>query len=359
MRIEFGQFTRFDQIELAAMAMEITAGIVGHCLFNDLSLDEGQLLNEILENPEDFNLENEVEHYREEDFAGRQLAREKFGNRVSEILEVRQRLLKLSHPFQLELGNEPTLFRQEVQSISPVYFATFSLTLFLLLEDQEITQIVEQDQEDFKTKFAKIFELISAYALSAQVEGIVWWTGHSGGRATFLQQLDALVNLVGSGVVRSENQLEANQIRVRDGGVDAIGLSTHEGAVQPDATCFLLGATRQSGNRKDKIVGQDAINRFRRFFINEPTVVFQGIFSIPYSATDAEAEDCRDRNCIYFPRAVIERNLGIASTKEYEHGTLQYVQTLRENMQKKILLAAGNFEIEKAGTIHSAHELLS
>ena len=139
MRIEFGQFTRFDQIELAAMAMKMTAGIVGHCLFNDLSLDEGQLLNEILENPEDFNLENEVEHYREEDFAGRQLTREKFGNRVSEILERRQRLLKLSQLFQLELGNEPTLFRQEVRSISPVYFATFSLTLFLLLEDQEIT----------------------------------------------------------------------------------------------------------------------------------------------------------------------------------------------------------------------------
>ena len=41
MRIEFGQFTRFDQIELAALAMEMTAGIVGHCLFNDLSLDGG------------------------------------------------------------------------------------------------------------------------------------------------------------------------------------------------------------------------------------------------------------------------------------------------------------------------------
>ena len=56
---------------------------------------------------------------------------------------------------------------------------------------------------------------------------------------------------------------------------------------------------------------------------------------------------------------MIERNLGIASTKEYKHGTFQYVESLNRNMRDKFLLAAGNFEIEKADTIHSTYELLS
>ena len=125
----------------------------------------------------------------------------------------------------------------------------------------------------------------------------------------------------------------------------------------PRASC--LGQPAKTSNEEIRLLGEMQSLDSDVFFINESTVVFQGIFSIPYSATDAEVEDCRDRSCIYFPRAVIERNLGIASTKEYKHGTFQYVESLNRNMRDKFLLAAGNFEIEKADTIHSTHELLS
>lgn len=359
MRIEFDQFTRFDQAELAAMTMEITAGVVGDCLFSDLPLDEDQLLSEMLEKADEFNIETEVEHYQEEDFAGRQLAREKFGSLVSEILGNRQHVLRSSHPFELELGNEPNLIRHEVGNISPVYFATFALTLFLLLEDQEVIQISERTRKNFRRKFGEIFELVSAYALSAKVEGIVWWTGHSRGRNTFLRQLNELVALVGNGAVRAEDQLGANQVHVMDAGIDAIGVSTHEGLVQADTTCYLLGATYQHRRRRSKIVGQHEINRFKSFFFDEPTVVFQGILSIPYSSTVSEAEDCRDQSCLYFPRASIERNLGIASTKEYRHGTLQYVEKLHVKMRENLSLAVSDLEIARAETTYLARELLN
>ena len=359
MRIEFDQFTRFDQAELAAMAMEITAGVVGDCQFSDLPLDEDQLLSEMLEKADEFNIETEVEYYQEEDFAGRQLAREKFGSLVSENLGKRQHVLRSSHPFELELGNEPNLIRHEVGDISPVYFATFVLTLFLLLEDEEVIQVPERNRRNFRGKFGKIFELVSAYALSAEVEGIVWWTGHSRGRNTFLRQLNELVVVVGNGVVRTEDQLGANQVHVSDGGIDAIGVSTHEGLVQADTICYLLGATYQHRGRRNKIVGQREINRFRRFFDDEPTVVFQGILSIPYSYTIHEAEDCRDQSCLYFPRASIERNLGIASTKEYRHGTLQYVKKLHFKMRENLSLAVSDLEIARADNTYLARELIS
>ena len=357
MRIEFAQFTRFDQVELAAMAMEVTAGVAGNCLLGDLPIDEEQLLNEMLGNADEFAIETEVQYLREEEFSGRQLAREVFGNRVSEVLEDRKRTLVNGHPFDLEKGSEPSLSRNKIEDISPVYDATFALTLFLLLEDQEVVDISEQDRKEFKLKFGEIFELISAYALSATVEGIVWWTGHSRERKTFLQQLNMLVDIVDYGEVKSENQLEDNQRRVSDGGVDAIGVTTHEGVVQADAICYLLGATYQRDKRRDKIVGEPEITRLRAFFVKVPTVAFQGILSVPYSMTDTEAQDCRNENCLYFPRAVIERNLGIASKKEYEHGTSRYVETLIKEIREKLSFAINDFEILKIDVVHPARGL--
>lgn len=357
MRIELAQFTRFDQVELAVKAMEIIAGISGNCTLEDLPIDEEQLLNQMLDEAEAFGIETEVENLREEGMAGKQLAREKFGNLVSEILEDRKNRLNDGYPFDLEFGREPGLVRHEIENIAPVYAAAFTLTLFLLLEDQEIVQTSEQDRDEFRMKFGKLFELISAYALLAMVEGIVWWTGYSRSRQCFLSQLNRLANRVGYGEVKSEGKLEANQVHVNDGGVDAIAVSTHKGVVESDVVCYLLGATYQRSARKNKIVGEPGIGRLKGFFDNVPTVAFQGILSVPYSRMDVEAQDCRDQNCVYFPQAVIERNLGIVSTKEYPHGTLTYVNELSVQMREKLSFAVHDLEVVKAGTTHLAREL--
>lgn len=357
MRIEFAQFTRFDQAEIAAKAMEITAGIAGNCMLEDLPIDEEQLLDQMLENAREFGIEAEVEILGGERLSGKQLAREKFGNRVSKILEDRNRILCGGHPFDLVSGYEPGLIRHEVMTNCPVYGAAFALTLFSLLEDQEIIQISERDRIEFRRKFQELFELISAYALSAKVEGVVWWTGHVRERRTFLKQLKRLIRIVGYGVIKSENQLEGNQTNVNDGGVDAIGVSTHEGVVDADAVCFVLGATSQHGARIDKIVGEPEISKLRAFFVHVPTVVFQGILSIPYSGGEPEALDCRSQNCMYFPQAVIERNLGIASTKEYEKSTSPYIRLLDKQMIKKLSLAIDDLEIVRNDINFRAKEL--
>ena len=359
MRIEFAQFTRFEQVELAVKAMEIIAGISGNCTLEDLPIDEEQLLDQMLNNAEAFGIETEVEHLDEERFSGKQLAREKFGNRVSAILEDRKDRLNHGYPFDLEFGREPSLVRHKKEDIAPVYAAAFALTLFLLLEDQEIVQTSERDRDQFRVKFGKLFELISAYALLAKVEGIVWWAGYSRGRVSFLEQLDELAGIVGYGDVKSKDQLEANQVHVNDGGVDAIGVSTHKGVVEADAICYLLGATYQRNARTSKIVGRTEIGRFKEFFDNVPDVAFLGILAIPYTEEPVEALNCRDQNCVYYPLTVIERNLGIASTKEYTPNVLQYVKKLGRQMREELSLAIHDLEITDASTTLQARKLFN
>ena len=357
MKIKFAPFTRFDQAEIAAKAMEITAGIAGHCMLEDLAIDEDELLDQMLENAEEFDIETEAKNLVEERFSGKKLAREKFGYLVSKVLKDRNRKLSAGHPFDLEIGDEPSLVRHEILTNAPIYGAAFALTLFILLEDQEVVEISDKDREVFRRKFGELFELIAAHALSSKVEGIVWWTGKARGRTIFLKQLSRLARIIGNGTIKSEDQLEDNQIHVNDGGVDAIGVSTHEGVVEADAICFLLGATYQRNERKNKIVGAREISRFREFFVNVPTVAFQGILSIPYSEVNAEAQDCRDQNCVYFPQAVIERNLGIASTKEYAESTLPYVKLLGKQMIDALSLTTNDLKIVKKDITYHAREL--
>ena len=326
-------------------------------MLEDLAIDENELLEQMLDNPEEFDIESEAKYLAEERFSGRKLAREKFGYLVSKVLKDRNRRLRAGHPFNLEIGDEPSLVRHETLTNRPIYGAAFALTLFILLEDQEIIEVSDQDRDMFRHRFGELFELIAAHALSSKVEGIVWWTGKARGRTTFLKQLSRLVRIVGNGAIKSENQLEDNQINVNDGGVDAIGVSTHEGVVGADTICFLLGATYQRNKRKNKIVGSREINRFKEFFVNVPTVAFQGILSIPYSEVNAEAQDCRDQNCVYFPQAVIERNLGIASTKEYVESTLPYVKLLGKQMVKALSLTTNDLEIVKKDITYHAREL--
>ena len=119
--------------------------------------------------------------------------------------------------------------------------------------------------------------------------------------------------MAGSGTVREEEELEANQINVNDGGVDAFGLTTHQGNIQPDAECYVLGATLQKDSRKHKIVGPAELGRLRGFFHHGPNVAYTGVLAVPFEGTDAEANNCRDENCVYFPLEAIQTNLGLTS----------------------------------------------
>ena len=205
---------------------------------------------------------------------------------------------------------------RHIQELSPVSMAVFCLVLFELLQDKNVVIAKDSDRKSYSLAFEKIFEIISAYAISADVEGVIWWTGKSRDRVSFLRQLNKVIRKTGYGTLKTVEQLEANQVGVNDGGVDVLALTTLNGNVQPDAMCYLVGATYQKASRRGKIVGPAELERLRGFFLHLPNMTFQGVLSIPYPYVLAEANDCRDQNCRYFPLGTIEKKIGHLNARD-------------------------------------------
>ena len=310
MQISFAPLTSFQYVALAACILEVKALATGFALFDDLDIDQDTLLEEVAGNPEDFGLELEADYLREEEFGAKALVLDRFRNRVGSELERRARGLGPAYWFILGDDGAVTIELKPLAQRSAIGLAAMWMSLFDLIEATDICQSSREDLRWFRDEFESVFEVVSALSLSAMVEGASWWSGRSRGHQRFLMQLNSLAQFLQSGNVKVAEELEANQIGVNDGGIDAIAVSTADGRVRPDAQILLLGATIQRGNRRHKMIGVDQINRFRNFFNRRPFAACSGIMSIPYDGSEAEQQDCRDRNCVFMPRQVIEENLG-------------------------------------------------
>lgn len=349
MKIEFSAITRFDQTDISALILELIAAVSGASLFEDLPLDADQLLAEILEDPDKFDLAGEEDHLAEEDFAGRQTAEEKFSIAVSERLNERAKAYGTYYPFVVEAGSPPSLTRKPENELTPASLAAFCLGLFELLQDKTVIQVGGDERATYNQSFEKIFEIISAYAISADTEGVVWWTGKSRDRVSFLRQLRKISSKANSGIARSVDQLEANQVGVNDGGVDALALTTTGGQVAADTMCFLVGATYQRSNRRHKIVGEPELTRLRNFFLHVPNVTFQGVLTIPFVGSPAEANNCRDQNCRYFPKTIIETKFGALAANGIHPQTRSYRKMLDKQMLIKAQPALQNISVVVLG----------
>lgn len=328
MKIEFAPVTSFKQINEASLILEISAVINGLGVLDDIQPDLPLLLSEIKSAPGAFDLEGELDFLEAEDFAAENLTREKFGRSVASVLDRRAEILGVAYPFELNYADGPMVTLKPAAQINTAGLAVIALSIFLVLQDANLAQISKEDRAKFSRVFEPIFELICCLALAADNEGVVWWNGRSRSKKTFLFQLNRIRNFAGSGLVRQIEQLQANQVGVNDGGVDGFGISTFNGAVGPDAVCAMLGATLQRSARRNKIVGPAELIRLGNFFVNSPTLVFQGILAVPFPRHEAEALDCREQNCRYFPIEVINRNLQTFAARGNLAHTLSFTRRL-------------------------------
>lgn len=341
MKIEFAPITSFQQCTSAALVLELSAVLGGVGLLEDIQPDLALLLDEIRANPDDFDLEDEAEFLQEEGFAAENLASEKLALRVSNILDERAEIFGSAYPFNFGDGDGVTVNLKPVEQIGPAGLAVIALSLFAVLEDRDLAQISKQDRAKFSKLFEPVFEVVCALALVADNEGVVWWNGRSRSRRTFLRQLNLIRDFVGSGQVRTEDQLQANQVGVNDGGVDAFGIATVQGAVGPDSNCVLLGATLQRSARRNKIVGPAELQRLDDFFFNRPNLTFTGMLAIPFLRSEAEAQDCSAQQCRYLPVDAIYRNLSLLADKQLVPVAQPYVTRLgRQLVSKSRKLAA-------------------
>ncbi|QFT65960.1 hypothetical protein FIU93_04165 [Labrenzia sp. THAF35] len=332
MNIELSPISSFDQVEIAALVIELTAAVNGIGLIDDAQLDLDLLSGELIANPGRFDLEEEQEFLENEEFAAHNLAKEKFSALVSSFLERRAQSLGQAYPFSLKYADGPIVELKPVEDISISCVAVVAMAVFSVLQDNNVAQITKEDKAKFSRLFEPIFELVCTLALAADNEGVVWWNGRSRSQRTFLKQLVRVRDFIGTGLVRTAEQLQANQVGVNDGGVDAFGISTVNGQVGPDATCSLLGATLQRSARRNKIVGPAQVNRLLGFFINVPHLTFAGILAIPFKSQEAEAQDCRDAQCRYLPIDAIYRNLAIIASRQPVAEAVPFLTTLRRQL---------------------------
>ena len=351
MKIEFAPITSFQQCTSAALVLELSAVLSGVGLLEDIQPDLALLLDEMRANPHDFDLEEEVEFLEEEGFAAENLAREKLVLKVSSILGEREETFGSAYPFVFGDGDGVVVNLKPVEHIGPAGLAVIALSLFTVLEDRDLAQISKDDRTKFSKLFEPVFEVVCALALVADNEGVVWWNGRSRSRRTFLRQLNLIRDFVGSGQVRTEGQLQANQVGVNDGGVDAFGIATVQGVVGPDSNCVLLGATLQRSSRRTKIVGPAELQRLDDFFFNRPNLTFTGMLAIPFNRSEAEAQDCSAEKCRYFPIEAIFRNLSLVAEKNLVPIAEPYVTRLGRHLVSKSRKLAAQLAITINGQV--------
>ena len=316
MKIEFSPIVSFNQINIAASIMEMSAMANGTGLVDDFSLDEDELLSEMKADPAAFQLEGSEVFLKEEEFAAKALAKEIFVSRLSELVLNKEIFFDVAYPFECSGPNPLTLTLKKQEERHPVGMAIIALSLFCLWQEQNISQVTTVDRREFTKLFAPLFELISTYALAGDVNCAIWWTGKSRSREAFSRKLNSIIEFVGSGTLKNAKEMEENQLNVNDGGIDGISISTVDGKVQADAVCTILGATIQHTPRRNKIVGNDAKNRVKEFFKQKPNLIFNGLLAVPFPESISEAQDCKTADCRYMPLETIEALLVKAALAE-------------------------------------------
>ncbi|WP_027488358.1 hypothetical protein [Allorhizobium undicola] len=349
MKIEFSPIYSFGQQNIAAYILELSALITGVGLLEDAQPDLAALRLELIADPAAFDLEDEADYLEAEELGAKNLASEKLGFAITRELESRRDTFGDAYPFVIAGGSSPSVTVKDDENLTAIGVAVVILSIFDALQDNDVAQMSSADRTAFAKMFEPLFEIISAYALSAEIEGAVWWAGRARGHTRFLRQLRNMASFVGSGLVRTSDQLEENQVGVNDGGVDVFGISTLYGQVNANAVCHLLGATIQKTSRRNKIIGAASLERFRNFFINRPNLQLSGVLAIPFRSTLAEAQNCRDQNCRYYPLDVINRNIGETSNRVWHPGLLRFRRMIDKQLISKARPLAAALKVSIAG----------
>ena len=320
MQIEFSSISTFQDVVNAATVLElITIFNDGYATLDDVPCDVDTLMQELRDDPSQFGLDadEEAEFLAEEVMSARTLASEKLSLMIEEELQDRKETLGPAYPFDISKSAETVVLQVRYnQRIHPAAVCTLWIRFYALLNESDLVQCSDGDISDFRRRFEELFEVISVVAASVRGEGAAWWTGRSRKQQSFLNNLDVLVKFLGSGKVKSSNELLSNQIRVNDGGFDGLVVFTVGGRAGPASECYLIGATVQTKRLRQKIVGESGLTRFREFFDPTPSVGLNCVLAVPHSWSDALQHDCRVSNCLYMPRSELISFLGVVGKRD-------------------------------------------
>ncbi len=342
--IEFSPVVSHENIEEISVVAECIAWFNGIFTLEDLEWDDDQLASNYATAQTANGL---YEYYIEERNIAVDEAKEQITSDLIKLLTARHNDLGRHSPFSIEIDDTLVLRRKAEKDLTSPGIAYIFMSLFYLYDSENnlISLVGEYDerfyQRQFSRQFAKLFEIISAYALSGRGEIRTQRLGDSRSSKELLVRLAEFAQFCGSGETRTENQLLASQIGANDGGVDVLGIQTLNGIATNDSQIFLVGATIQQDQRRNKIMGDQQIQRFRGFFTTFPNAAVTGVMAVPFPASIAESETCNSANCIYMARNDILARLGTAlhnfdSHKPFQTAMHDQLMAIARPLQKAL-----------------------
>jgi len=310
-----------EPISSAQDIEKITQTVLVRALFSkefcisDFEWDDDELFTSFLEMTDDLDTRNA--YLSERDFALTE-AKEYVIRSVQEELVRIEKLLGQHCPFYIDANSDLFLIFDDWKNLSAVAIAYMYVVFYGSIgRSNPWINIEKTFKESCRRDFAKFFELASCVSMAGWTESKVWYIGRSRSIHKLMRMLDKFCTFVGSGTMREIAELDSYVKNSNDGGVDAIGVAAPNGSLSASPMVFLLGATIQSGNRKNKIIGDQEKKRFRSLFNKQPNIGFEGVFSVPFAEDQVDIEFCRDSDCRYVHRdALFDGMIRIESDAE-------------------------------------------
>ncbi len=254
-------------------------------------------------------------------------AREAFHRELLEAISRRSDDMSGGYPFVFDATDDAFLTLTDNKDRLLQAQAYFWLSFFRLLESSHaVVSINDDGRNAFAKAFEKAFEMACCHALAVRGNGPVWYLGSSRSVDDLIGRLGEVCAFVGNGKLKDKKELEKFMANSNDGGVDVLCVYAPAGKVTNGSNAFLLGATVQKSSRKNKIMTNDNMDDFANLFSERPLLPFHGVLAIPFDSEEAEAQRCRERDCIYLPHPEMLRHIGIDVSEPNAASNLRHVR---------------------------------
>lgn len=295
----------------AATILEVQAFLYGEYRLAELPLDRDLISESYIE-----YVQKRGELWDDPDYL-RKEPETCFGEAQAYLLENARGHLKTSsenlgdhYPFDNSKLESGVIYRKE--NVTAIGTAYIWLKLFLLSRsDNNYLQLTGNlEAKKFNKEFQKVFEYLAIFAVSGKYRGVSWMSAPIRGAAQFLVLLEEICGELGHGTVKALDQLTAHQLSTNDGRIDAVHITQFQSSYRSDSEIYLMQATTQKKNLRDKVVKFGNARFFDDFFIQKLNQAKHGILVVPYEHQDILSNDCAIDNCIYFPLPSILNHLG-------------------------------------------------
>ncbi len=316
---DFDSIKSVKHTKAATILAELQAFLSGEFYLSELLYEKDSLCRSYIESIEEDGSRLYVDGYlHDEPATCFSDARFHVEAEVSRQLREFRNTIKDHYPFEISGTTGNILTKKE--NITSVGLSYIWLRFYELQADNSENDYVQfsgsgtsGEENKFKKIFEKIFEFLAVFAVAGKYKTTAaWTTGSSRDATNFLEILNSICHYVNDGEAKGITKLGVDQEKVNDAGVDAIVITQPTGSIEVDSELYVVQATIQEKNLREKVVHSNKIDFFESFFDSKINVSKKGVLVVPHSEDSALKIHCARGNCVYVPLDVLYRSIGDA-----------------------------------------------